>query len=62
MIKEALAAQIRRERDEIIKAARSKAALSGITDDDIADSGDRRYESNLAKEAGNAAYANANSM
>jgi hypothetical protein len=51
-----------RERDEIIKEARLKGASMSVTDDDIADSGDRRYESNLSKDAGNAAYAKANSM
>ena len=61
-IKDVLAAQVRRERDEIIKEAKLKGASLSVTDDDVADSGDRRYESNLLKDAGNAAYAKANTM
>lgn len=58
-VKSALAAQCKRDREEAVKRARL-AGKSLMTDDEIADSGDRRYESNLSKEAGNTAYTTAN--
>ncbi len=60
-VKKALLEEKKKARSES-QSQHSAEADSSITDEDIAASGDRQYESNLIKESGNEAYKKASQL